>query len=203
MSARFVVFEGGEGSGKTTQIEMLKTTLKTHWPVMYTKQPGGTEYGMAIRKLLLDTYEEKLDPIAELLLFGADRAQHMRCIKENIWNNTHVICDRFTGSTLAYQGYGRGVDIDLLHTINNVATQGYFPDLVVLLDVDPTIGISRANKRGDTNRLDNEELDFHHRVRQGYLDLAHKLDWHIINVDHSSPEEVNTQVLDLLKKKML
>jgi dTMP kinase len=175
----FIVFEGVEGSGKTTQINRLKdwlTTVQTA-PVVQTREPGGTELGTQIRSLLLDAKNH--DPIAdraELLLFAADRAQHIeQLVRPKLENGAIVLCDRFTTSTIAYQGYGRGLDVTMIQALNAIATAGIVPDLTIWLDLDPAVGLRRAHDRGVVNRMDSESLEFHRRVRQGYCSVAAEL----------------------------
>ncbi len=175
----FIVFEGVEGSGKTTQIDRLEDWLPTVQPapVVRTREPGGTELGTQVRSLLLDA--ESRDPIvdrAELLLFAADRAQHVeQLIRPKLDTGSIVLCDRFTTSTIAYQGYGRGLDVGMIQNLNAIATAGITPDLTIWLDLDPAVGLRRAHDRGVINRMDGESLEFHRRVRQGYCAVAAEL----------------------------
>lgn len=143
-------------------------------PVVQTREPGGTALGTQLRSLLLEA--KNRDPIvdrAELLLFAADRAQHIeQQIRPNLENGAIVLCDRFTMSTIAYQGYGRGLDIAMIQTLNTIATLGLVPDLTIWLDLDPAVGIQRVHDRGIINRMDRESLEFHRRVHQGYSSVA-------------------------------
>jgi len=168
----FVVFEGVEGSGKTTQIDRLEAWLRDNQdaPVIRTREPGGTELGQQVRALLLDAKNrEPIADRAELLLFAADRAQHVeRFIRPQLAAGAIVLCDRFTASTIAYQGYARGLDLETIDRLNAIATAGLAPDLTVWLDLDPAVGLDRARDRGEVNRLDRESLAFHERVRAGY-----------------------------------
>lgn len=172
----FIVFEGVEGSGKTTQIDRLEDWLMTvqSAPVVRTREPGGTDLGTQIRSLLLDV--KSRDPIsdrAELLLFAADRAQHVdQLIRPKLESGAIVLCDRFTMSTIAYQGYGRGLDVEIIQHLNAIATAGIVPDLTIWLDLDPAVGLRRAHDRGVVNRMDGESLEFHRQVRQGYCAVA-------------------------------
>lgn len=167
----FVTFEGGEGSGKTTQCELLALRLKAAgWQVLQLREPGGTPLGEAIRPLLLHR-ERPISAEAELLLFLAARAALVRdVIAPALQQGAAVLCDRFADSTLAYQGYGRGLGLDLVRRLNEFATGGLVPDLTVLLDLPVAEG--RRRTRGDDDAFQREEDAFHERVRQGYLALA-------------------------------
>ena len=177
----FVTFEGVEGSGKSTQIGRLTTALEaTGRPLLVTRQPGGCELGRTLRAILLSQKSTGLADRAELFLYLADRAQHVaEVIRPALAAGQVVVCDRYVDSTVAYQGYGRGLDVDLLTRLNAVAIDGLMPDLTVLLDLDAAAGLTRALARNDAaglaqseGRFEAEHLDFHTRVRQGYLALA-------------------------------
>jgi len=165
---RFVAFEGGEASGKSTQA----ATLATRWGAVLTREPGGTAIGRLIRALVLDPANAALDPRAEALLVAADRAQHVREVVEPaLAAGRHVVSDRFSGSTLAYQGYGQGLDRDELSWLSTWASGGLEPDLVVLLDVDTLAATGRQQGQA-LDRLESRRSDFHDRVRAGYRALA-------------------------------
>jgi len=179
MPGLFITFEGGEGSGKTTQLKALLAHLRsTGRDAIETRDPGGTPIGRQVRELLLDRENRRMAPVAELFLYEASRAQLVfEVIRPALARGRIVLCDRFTDSTVAYQGHGRGLDLDLIARLNNVATQGLQPDLTFLLDLDPAIGLARAmqrmaqrNERHD--RIENEILGFHQRVRAGYQAIA-------------------------------
>jgi dTMP kinase len=175
----FITFEGPEGSGKTTQMELLKSYLeeKGH-SVLATREPGGTSIGDQIRTVLLDPCNTEMLPASEALLFSAARAQIVNeVIRPHLAQGDIVLCDRYADSTLAYQGYGHGLDLEMLHTITALATRGLKPDLTVYLDIDVEEGLRRkltAHEAGQAewNRLDQQETAFHHRVREGYLQMA-------------------------------
>ena len=178
--ALFVTFEGGEGCGKSTQARTLyKRVLKSGIPVILTHEPGGTSLGEGTRRRLKQTREDKvsarraeISPLAELFLFAASRAQLVsEVIRPSLGRGTMVICDRYTDSTIAYQGYGRGINLDTIQVVNNIATQGIFPDLVILLDIPVEIGLARK-KTARQDRFEKEEIAFHQRVRAGYLKMA-------------------------------
>jgi dTMP kinase len=180
MKGTFITFEGIEGSGKSTQIVLLANYLIARGrPVTLTREPGGTAIGDQVRKILLDPANTALEPRAELLLYGAGRAQHLaELIGPELKAGGIVLCDRFSDATLAYQGYGRGLDLEMILALDRLVTEGMRPDLTVLLDIDAAAGLSRArgrNSRGGLEaeaRFENEDLSFHERVRQGYLKLA-------------------------------
>jgi dTMP kinase len=184
----FITFEGGEGSGKTTQIARLTDYLqKKGHTVLQTREPGGTFAGEAIRSILLSG-EEDLAPKTELFLFLANRVQHLEeVIGPALENNEIVLCDRFSDSTLIYQGVARGLSFEAVEKIAHFATEGKEPDLTFLLDIDVKKGLSRLRSRTEINRLDLETEQFHQSVREGYLALAKKNSKRIrvIRADHS------------------
>ncbi len=174
----FIVIEGIEGSGKSTLIKFLEKKFNERTKeVLCTREPGGSKLGEKIRPLLLSLKEEKLSPKAELLLFLADRAEHVeKIIRPSLEKNTVVLCDRYIYSTMAYQGYARGLDLDFLTTCNDFATSKLVPDLVILLDLDVETGLARARGRNsaeasDEGKFEAEERDFHEKVRQGFLTM--------------------------------
>lgn len=181
-SGRLITFEGIDGSGKTTQLQLLATFLReSGYEVVTTREPGGTPLGRQIREALLEGDSESVDPLAELLLYAADRAQHVRrLIRPAIAAGKIVLGDRFCDATIAYQGYGRGFSLDLIHHLNHLATGGLTPDLTLLYDLEVEAGLARTRVRQvqpvvGTNRgqdrLDREPLDFHRRVQAGYQTL--------------------------------
>ena len=181
---KLITFEGIDGCGKTTQLRMLERILTSrNIPFISTREPGGTELGKMIRAALLNVSPHSVDPLAELLLYAADRAQHVReFIAPNLAQGTLVLSDRFYDATTAYQGYGRGFDLALIKQLNELATGGLKPDLTLLFDIEVATGLERIHRRGgeaagDTaemqaDRLDQEPQEFHERVRQGYLELV-------------------------------
>ncbi|MBT4513020.1 MAG: dTMP kinase [Chloroflexi bacterium] len=170
----FILFEGVEGCGKSTQARALEKRLsKLGVPVIRVKEPGSTSIGRVARKLLKHRLEIEINPVTELLLFAVARSQLVaEIIRPALERDQIVICDRYSESTLAYQGYGRGVDLDTIHTINNIATGGLRPDLIILPDIDVHEGLKRKGAKQSTDRFEREEISFHHRVRQGYLDMS-------------------------------
>jgi dTMP kinase len=174
MSGRFVTFEGGEGSGKSTQIERLTARLAARGLApLRTREPGGTPLGEGVRDLLLDPARRPA-PMTEALLLEAARAELVATvIRPALAAGRVVLCDRYDDSTLAYQGAGRGLDDGTLRAMNRAATGGLLPDLTLLFDLDPELGLARrARAPGPTNRLDREPVDFHRRVRARFLELA-------------------------------
>ena len=168
----FITFEGGEGCGKSTQSRLLKEKLEQqNIPVVLTHEPGGTSLGTEIRKLLKRKRSSTISPQAELFLFAASRVQLVtELIRPALEETKVVICDRFTDSTLVYQGYGRGLDLTIVETVNNMATEHLKPDLTILLDMSPELGLARKQSLKD--RFELEDLSFHQRVREGYLKMA-------------------------------
>ncbi len=168
----FVAFEGGEGSGKSTQISRVAQRLRADGrEVVTTFEPGDTVVGAAIRQVLLSRDTDGLAPRAEALLFAADRAQHVdTLVRPALRRGAVVLTDRYMDSSIAYQGAGRELSVDEIRNLSEWATDGLLPDLTVLLDVDPVTGLQRA--AGETDRLEAEPLQFHNRVRQHFLALA-------------------------------
>ncbi len=189
----FVTFEGIEGCGKTTQIKRFADTLKRQGiPLVTTFEPGGTRIGNDIRRILLDTRNEDLTPLTELILYAADRAQHIEeVIKPALDRGEWVICDRFVDATLAYQGAARSQDMRLIQILNEESTRGISPDMTFLLDCPVEMGLERAMKRNEAlshqgqDRFEKETLDFHSKVRKGYLDLANEHTERFVIIDAS------------------
>jgi dTMP kinase len=171
-SGWFVVLEGPEGAGKTTQLKLLANHLsQLNIEYIVTRDPGGTELGKQIRRILLSA-DTVVDPLTELLLYEADRAQHVRqVIRPALEAGKLVLCDRYTGSSLAYQGYGRGIDLELIEELNAIATENLVPELVILFDIQSEDGLNRLHPSGH-DRLEREAIEFHHKVRAGYLEMA-------------------------------
>ncbi|OPL16512.1 MAG: hypothetical protein AVO39_01170 [delta proteobacterium MLS_D] len=180
MTGLFVTFEGIEGSGKTTQISMVADYLESRLiPCLATSEPGGSNMGRTLRKLLLEKSGLRISARSELLLFAADRAQHVtEIIFPALQEGRVVLCDRFSDATTAYQGFGRGLDLDMIDRINDFATQSLRPGMTVLFDMKPERGLDRVRRRdagrpaGPDDRFEVERIEFHRRVREGYLSLA-------------------------------
>jgi len=203
----FITFEGGEGCGKSTQARLLRNRLEQqNIPVVLTHEPGGTSLGTEIRKLLKRKRSSSIVPQAELFLFAASRVQLVaELIRPALEETEVVICDRFTDSTLVYQGYGRGLDLTTVETVNNMATGNLKPDLTILLDMSPEQGLARKQSLKD--RFELEDLSFHHQVREGYLKMAAADPDRWLLIDASLPEgkiaeiiwdRVNTLLLPFL-----
>ncbi|MDD3310889.1 dTMP kinase [Pseudodesulfovibrio sp.] len=177
----FITFEGIEGTGKTTQVAKVKEYFESRGrEVFLTREPGGSRVGRELRKMLLHVDNKDLTPVTELFLYLADRAQHVaQVIRPALDEGKVVLCDRFADSTVVYQGYGRGLDTKVLKQLNEVAVDGLWPDLTVVLDIDPEIGLKRATLRNlekgmakEEGRFEAEHLNFHKRIREGYLTWA-------------------------------
>jgi dTMP kinase len=209
MMGPFITFEGIEGSGKSTQIVLLAKYLSAQGKsITLTREPGGTSIGDQIRKILLDPSNTSLDGRAELLLYAAGRAQHLaELIVPELRAGRIVLCDRFSDATFAYQGYGRGLDLGLICSLDRIVTESIRPDLTILLDIDAAAGLARArgrNSRGGLEaeaRFENEDLSFHERVRRGYLELAKQEPKRFQIVDASpDPEAIQNKLRQLIDK---
>lgn len=174
MKGAFITFEGIEGTGKSTQAKLLYEYFRGKgFDVVLTAEPGGTGIGLGIRKLLLSVEHKEMLPVTELLLYNASRSQHIgEIISPALNRGALVICDRFTDSTIAYQGYGRGIDLQLLDAIDCIATGRMRPGITLLLDIDVETGLMRNRNINKTDRLELEDAAFHEKVRAGYLRLA-------------------------------
>ncbi|MEQ9552087.1 MAG: dTMP kinase [Coleofasciculus sp. G3-WIS-01] len=211
-----IVFEGVEGSGKTTQIQRSR-----HWfltsgvldtlgncgkqpPVIITREPGGTTLGIKLRQLLLQENSSSIQHRTELLLYAADRSQHVEeLLQPQLTAGAIILCDRYTDSTIAYQGYGRGIDLALIEQINHIATGGLESDLTLWLDVDVTIGLQRARERGVADRMEQAELTFHQRVQQGFAQLASQYPQRIVRIDaNQSPDAVQLDIQTVLRQRI-
>jgi dTMP kinase len=172
----FITLEGPEGCGKTTQLRLLAGYLRARGhDVLATREPGGTPIGDRVRAILLDPVHTEMLPPTEFLLFSAQRAQHVgQVIRPHLAKGGLVLCDRYADSSLAYQGYGHQLDLDVLWTVTRFATGGLLPDLTLYLDVPVEVGLRRkARGQGDAwNRMEQKEIEYHERVRAGYLALA-------------------------------
>jgi|TARA_B110000008_G_scaffold33089_1_gene29389 dTMP kinase len=172
---KFITFEGGEGVGKSTNIEFCRNLLQQQGiEVLVTREPGGTEIAEIIREeLLKKTHSERMSDVTELLLVFAARAQHIEAfIKPALERGCWILCDRFTDSTIAYQGFGRGLEVELIEQLKIIAQQGIEPDKTFLLDAPVDVGMGRARSRGPADRFEIEQLDFFNRVREGFLSIA-------------------------------
>lgn len=203
----FITLEGPEGSGKTSAIKIVKETLeKEGHQIVMTREPGGTPISEQIRNVILDKNNTAMDYRTEALLYAASRRQHL---VEKVWPSVKegklVICDRYLDSSLAYQGYARGLGIDDILNVNMYATEGTFPDLTLLFDLPPEVGLARisANADREVNRLDLEKISFHEKVRNGYLDLAKRFPERYVIIDATQPlEKVASDALKAIKERL-
>lgn len=204
----FITVEGPEGAGKSTHLNRLKTKLATAgYDVVVTREPGGTAISDSIRAVLLDAGNDGMASLTELLLYAAARAQHVQeLIIPAMEAGRIVVCDRFTDSTIAYQGYGRGLDLELIRHLNDLATGAVYPHLTIILDLDPALGLERVSRlrHGDKDRLENEDISFHQNVRRGFLRLAAEDAGRYRVIDASRPVEdvftsLFTAVMDYLR----
>lgn len=203
----FITLEGPEGSGKTTAVEAAVKELEARgYQIVRTREPGGTPIAEQIRNVILDKENTKMDPRTEALLYAASRRQHL---VEKVWpalkEGKIVICDRYLDSSLAYQGGARGLGIDNILNVNMFATDNTFPDLTLLFDITPEEGLKRiaANASREVNRLDLEKLDFHHNVRNTFLELAKRYPKRYVIIDASkSREEVAKATLEAILSRL-
>ena len=196
----FITFEGGDGCGKTTQIKLLDEYLRSKgYKTLLTREPGSKGLGIKLREILLN-YDGDVSPTCESFLFLADRAQHVDCIiKPALEEGVVVLCDRHTDSTVAYQGYGRGLDLEQIHNLNNIATNGLKPDLTIVLDVDVETSQNRVGSEKD--RMESAGLEFFERVRKGFLEIAKQEPERVRVIDSTQTiEEIHKQILELVAR---
>lgn len=206
MVGRLIVLEGGEGGGKTTQLKRSRQWLiESGWltflqsngwvqQLVVTREPGGTDLGRGLRQLLLQSTQESIQDRAELLLYAADRAQHVESfLRPHLTTNSLILCDRYTDSTIAYQGYGRGLDPTLIEQLNQIATNGLQSDLTLWLDLDVKTGLARTHQRGKADRIEQADLHFHERVQQGFAALAKAHPHRIARINAAQPEAAVSQ----------
>jgi len=206
----FITFEGIEGSGKTTQAKSLCDELKKKGiACLYTREPGGTQIGLEIRKILLSSQNKHLTPLAELLLYEADRAQHFtEVIIPNLKKGIWVVCDRCFDATTVYQGMARGLDLPLVERLNRLASMGIEPHITFLIDCPPELGLKRAQERmgmgqeKGLTRFEEEAIQFHRMVREGYLKLAQLSGrFHVID-GTKDPSQIFQDILTELKRRV-
>ncbi|MGC8666872.1 MAG: dTMP kinase [Chthonomonadales bacterium] len=196
----FITFEGVEGSGKSTQIALLQAAVRQGGiSVSCFREPGGTPAGEQIRTVLL-SHEADVTPAAELFLFLAARAELVaKAVAPALASGRWVLCDRYSDSTLAYQGYARGFPLDWLRSLNRFATQNVSPYLTILLDLDPRVGLARSTGR---DRMEAEDEEFHRRVRQGFLDLAGQEPERFVVIDGTLPaQHIHRKVVDVVSSR--
>jgi dTMP kinase len=203
----FITIEGPDGSGKTTIIQMLAEKLeKEGYAIVATREPGGIEIAEQIRQVILDPENTAMDPRTEALLYAAARRQHLaEKVKPALENGKIVLCDRFVDSSLAYQGHARGLGIDEVYSINKFAIEDMMPKMTLYFDVAPEVGLERINqnKGREVNRLDMEKLEFHQKVREGYLMLPERFPDRIVRIDASKEldavyEQAEAKIKELL-----
>ncbi|MFH1154250.1 MAG: dTMP kinase [Pseudomonadota bacterium] len=209
----FITLEGIEGSGKTTQVSRMALFFsQMGYETVVTREPGDTGVGMRIRSILLDPESRGMSSLCELLLYGADRAQHLEdIILPALRAGKVVLCDRFADATRAYQGAARGMDRDLIEKIHAIVVQGLEPDLTLLFDLDPSAGLERTfrdlesgQRDGKESRFEQEKLNFHQRVRAGYLELAAREKERFWIVDASlDPEQVFEQIKKAIRTRLM
>jgi dTMP kinase len=196
----FITFEGTEGCGKSTLIRNLSSRLQTLGvPHLVTREPGGSRTAEEIRKIIL---EREMDPLTELFLYEAARAEHFRTtVAPALGRGDWVLCDRFTDSTLAYQGYARGIALPMIRTLNRIASDRKSPDLTFFLDLPVEVGLARAS---DPNRFEREGVAFQKKVRKGFLEIAkkEKKRFRVIRVTELDPEQVCEKVMRILRKHL-
>jgi dTMP kinase len=203
----FISLEGGEGSGKSSQINLLRNWLDLIWPqpVIATREPGGTIGAEEIRQLLVTGNRDRWDTVVEALLMTASRRDNVvRLIKPALDRGEAIISDRFFDSTTVYQGIVGGVDADLVYTLNSLFLDDIKPDITLLLDIDPAIGLARVQSReGDENRFERKGMTFHQQVRQGYLDLAQKNDQRFIIINaYQDENQVHKDIVAALTPRI-
>ncbi|HAX75691.1 MAG TPA: dTMP kinase [Cyanobacteria bacterium UBA11372] len=213
---KLIAFEGVEGCGKTTQLRRLGQWLQdSGWllrlkaagvaqEVVVTREPGGTELGLGLRRLLLEVRPHlSIHERAELFLYAADRAQHVEeVLLPELARGAIVLCDRYTDSTIAYQGYGRGLSLSLIEQLNQIATNGLQSDLTLWLDLDAAIGLARKQQQKEITRMEQADITFHQRVQEGFTALAKAHPTRIARVDASlSQESVQEQIQMIVEKK--
>ena len=194
----FITIEGPEGAGKTTQAHLLYEHLSPRYPVLHTREPGGTTIGEQIRTLLLDEDFREMAPQAEMLLFAAARAQFVsEVVEPALREGRLVLSERYVDASVAYQGYARGLGVDVVRQVNSVATGGLLPDLTLLIDIDAQAGLERARgaegkqgRRGRGDRLEQEALPFHVRVREGFLSIAREQPNRVQVIDGTGAQQV-------------
>lgn len=201
MKPKFISFEGCEGSGKSTQAKLLAEHLeKLGYKVVLTREPGGTELAEQIRKVILSGNKIE-DTLTEFLLISAARRDHVENkIKPALADGSFVICDRFFDSSLAYQGYARGLDLELMKSIKTLSIDGFEPDLTFLIDIEPVVALERIQKfRIDNNHYDAMGIKFHNKVRNGFLEIAEQNPNRFLIIDGNKPQE---EVFEMIKNNL-
>lgn len=212
MVGRFITVEGGEGTGKSTQVKLLEEYLSSKGiDVVITREPGGTEIGTELRRLLCTGDKDKFDPIAEALLYYADRRIHLQ---QKIWpaleKGSWVISDRFADSTMAYQyyGYNKRVPKKILEDLYNITVGDFYPDLTLILDIDPQIGLSRSMVKNSQYeeqeiRFESRKLDFHNNLRNGFLEIAKTADRYVVLNAEQSVHDLHSDIVKVIDERLI
>ena len=202
---RFITLEGGEGAGKSSQIQVVKDYLEARGiDVVVTREPGGTPVGQEIRNLLVSGDKDKWSPLSETLLILADRAAHLeRVIRPALADGKYVVCDRFFDSTRAYQGIAGGLGLEIIHNLQQPVLGTTLPDVTLLLDIDPEKGLSRAQERGGDLRFESKTLAYHQTLRQAFLDFAKQEPERMVVIDADRDiEAVSTDIITVLGERL-
>lgn len=203
MQGKFITIEGCEGVGKSTQLALLKEYFASNGiDAVFTREPGGTDIAEQIRGIILNAENKALTPVTELLLYASARRQHTEeKILKALSEGKVVVCDRYADSTVAYQGYARNLDKDLIEKLNEIAMAGVKIDLTLFLDLAPELGFARKGGADKNDRLENEKIDFHKRVYEGFVAIAEKDKDRVVRIDSSkSVDEVFAQIVSAMKK---
>ena len=201
-----ITFEGGEGSGKSTQSQILYDTLiEKGFEVTKTREPGGTKFAEIIREILVQGDSNKIDNISELFLFAAARTDHVqKVIKKSLKDNKIIICDRFIDSTLAYQGYAGNLDLDIIKEVNKISIGEIYPDITFIFDIDPTQGIERALEESNKEtRFEEKDIMYHKKIRDGYLSIARDNAQRCVVINGADDiEQISKKILELTLDKI-
>ena len=201
-----ITFEGGEGSGKSTQSQILYDTLiEKGFEVTKTREPGGTKFAEIIREILVQGDSNKIDNISELFLFAAARTDHVqKVIKKSLKDNKIIICDRFIDSTLAYQGYAGNLDLDIVKEVNKISIGEIYPDITFIFDIDPTQGIERAlGVNNKETRFEEKDIMYHKKIRDGYLSIARDNTQRCVVINGADDiEQISKKILELTLDKI-
>ena len=201
-----ITFEGGEGSGKSTQSQILYDTLiEKGFEVTKTREPGGTKFAEIIREILVQGDSNKIDNISELFLFAAARTDHVqKVIKKSLNDNKIIICDRFIDSTLAYQGYAGNLDLDIVKEVNKISIGEIYPDITFIFDIDPTQGIERAlEENNKETRFEEKDIMYHKKIRDGYLSIARDNAQRCVVINGADDiEQISKKILELTLDKI-
>ncbi|PYG89188.1 dTMP kinase [Ruminiclostridium sufflavum DSM 19573] len=202
-NGKFITFEGTDGSGKTTQIKLLEGYVREKgYEVVLSREPGGTKVSESIRDIILDPSNTDITPLTEMIMYAASRAQHVaQVIRPAVEAGKVVICDRFVDSSYAYQGSGRGVDLRIIADVNRVAIDGMSPDMTFFLDIAPETAIKRRINASGADRIEQEKIDFHRRVYEGYKKMALLFPERIRAIDaNKSISEISSQIIECLNE---